>query len=193
MNKRKQKLHLSDDGFSLMELIVTILVSAVVTTAAAGFLGAGMQYYNNATHETTLQRESQVAELFVTELLQESGEYREIPSSAFPAGEGIAYAVRVKRGSQVSVIALKGKQLWYADVTADDTTTDAQILSQLVTKGKAGAFLADNVETFFVSPASWEEAFISTNGIVTVDMVFKVQDKQYTDKSIVSLRNRKIN
>ncbi len=190
MDKIKRKLHLSDDGFSLMELIVTILVSAVVTTAAAGFLGVGMQYYNNATHETKLQKESQVAELFVTEMIQESGEYREIPSSMFPAGAGIAFALEVKRGTETSVVIHKGNQLWYSVVTASDDTAK---INEVVAKGKSGAFLADNVETFIVSPVNWEEAFKTTNGIVTMDMTFKVQDKQFTEKAIISLRNRKTN
>lgn len=190
MKKIKQKLHLSDEGFSLMELIVTILVSAVVTTAAAGFLGAGMQYYNNATHETKLQKESQVAELFITEMIQEAKEYNEIPSSAYPAGAGIAFAIKVKRGAETSVVLQKENQLWYSVVTATD---DGAMINEVLAKGKAGAFLADNVESFVVTPGNWEDAFKNTNGIVTVDMVFKVQDKQYTDKSIISLRNRKTN
>ena len=64
MKKLKRKLHLSDEGFSLMELIITMLVSAIVTAAAAGFLVAGVQFYNRANAETTIQKESQVAEFF---------------------------------------------------------------------------------------------------------------------------------
>ena len=72
MKKRIKKLHRSNEGFSLMELVVTMLISSLVTTAVAGFLSMGLNYYRRTKAEAALQTESQVAELFLTELFQES-------------------------------------------------------------------------------------------------------------------------
>ena len=62
MKKRRKKLHRSNEGYTLVELIVTMLISSIVTLAVSGFLIMGIQYYNRTNAETTLQTESQVAE-----------------------------------------------------------------------------------------------------------------------------------
>ena len=52
MKKRIKKLHRSNEGFSLMELIVTMLISSIVTAAVAGFLSMGLNYYRRTNAET---------------------------------------------------------------------------------------------------------------------------------------------
>ncbi|MBQ3028737.1 MAG: prepilin-type N-terminal cleavage/methylation domain-containing protein, partial [Lachnospiraceae bacterium] len=44
MKRLQTRRHLSNDGFSLMELIITVLISSIVTTAAVAFLSVGMRY-----------------------------------------------------------------------------------------------------------------------------------------------------
>ena len=66
MKKKMKKLHRSNKGFTLMELVVTMLVSSIVVAAVAGFLSMGLNYYRRTNAETTLQTESQVSELFLT-------------------------------------------------------------------------------------------------------------------------------
>jgi len=187
-----KKLHLSEEGFSMIELIVTMLISSVVTAAVAGFLSAGMQYYWNAKAETKLQTESQIATLFITELLQESTAYEEISSTDFPSSE-VQYAIEVTRGDVVSVVAWVGNQLWYADV--DAALSDYEKLEYLLTQGMGKAFLADAITLFNVSPSRREDAMgLLYNGCAKVTFELKVKDKSYNELAIISLRNReKIN
>lgn len=189
MKKTKKMLHLPDDGFSLMELLVAMMVSAVVTAAAAGFLIAGIRFYQRADAETTVQTESQVAELFITELLQESVDYREIPFTEYPSD--VLYALEVTRTDGASVLVFKDKKLWFGvvDVSHDDTTKINDVLGL----GKSQAFLADYVETFSVSPGDKTTALTTGNGMVKVEMKFQKAEKSYTEAATISLRNKKRN
>lgn len=193
MKKIQKKLHLSDEGFSLMELIITMLVSAIVTAAAAGFLVAGVQFYNRANAETTVQKESQVAELFLTELMQESVNYEVITSC--PAG--VQYALKVTRkgaggNDEVSMVIWRDDgQLWYG-VVSNTATDDIERINEVLSKEKQGAFLADGLVYFLVDPGVRQDA-IDGNGLVKIIMTFEELDKTYSSTATVSLRNKKKN
>lgn len=189
MKSNHKKKHLSDDGFSFMELIVTMLISTIVIAAVAGFMSIALRYYDSTDAETTLQTESQVTELFLTELMQESIHHRMIPSGEYR--DGITYAIEVKRESGTSVVALKGKQLWYANVTESDS--DANKINALLNKGMKGAFLAKYVEEFVVTPTVRPDVLTGENGLVQINLTFNVKDKIYKEMVTVSLRNKKKN
>ena len=193
MKKKCKKLHLSNEGFSLMELIVTMLVSAVVTAAAAGFLVAGVQFYNRANAETIVQKESQVAELFITELIQEAVDYTYFPETACPSGVDSALKItrRDDSGNDViSIVARKGDMLWYAqaDTSLPD---DVSMISDVASKNKSVAFLADCVTYFNVLPDKKGDA--DTNGLVQLILQFEEANKTYSSNAIIALRNKKRN
>lgn len=202
MKKIRNKRHLSDRGFSLVELLITMLISGIVTVAAVAFLSLGIRYYGNADDEATIQNESQIASMFLTELIQEADSCRVMDVSSHPE---FGYAFEVIRANWVptpapgaptptpapvtyysSVVALKGNQLWYVEI--DDTTkTDEQKLQDLADMGLEGAFLASKVQwiTLDLSEAG--------DGLVKLEMNFQVNDKVYNDTAVISLRNRKRN
>lgn len=192
MIKLKNKLHLSDEGFSLMELVVTMLVSAVVVAAATGFLVAGVQFYNRANAETVVQTESQVAELFLTEMIQESEEHRFVV--ACPTGVDSALIVDrneveidASTGAEIeleSVVIRKGSQLWYG--TAKKSDPDDVKIALIAAKEKKDAFLADCVTDFMVIDHTG-------NGLVQVVMEFEEGNKTYSGNAIIALRNKKKN
>lgn len=194
MKKKRKKLHLSNEGFSLMELIVTMLVSAVVTAAAAGFLVAGVQFYNRANAETTVQMESQVAELFITELIQESSEHWFVTTC--PTGVDSALIVNrnevetdVSTGAEVelvSVVVRKGSLLWYGTAKKSDFEADTTgTINAVASRPKGEAFLADCVKNFIVlDPES---------GLVRIEMEFEELGKTYKSNTIIALRNKKRN
>lgn len=187
MKKRIKKLHRSNEGFTLMELIVTMLVSTIVTAAVAGFLSMGLNYYRRTNAETTLQTESQVTELFLTELLQESQSYTVHNLSDCPAG--VSYAVEITRDGILYIVAKKGDVLVYGEV-ADPTETDVTSRIQSVTgQGMDKVFLARYVEHFSVEPGSRSDAISFQNGLVKLNVKYNVDGKNYFGKSIVSLRN----
>lgn len=180
MKKKIKRLHRSNKGYTLMELIVTMLVSSIVTAAVAGFLSMGLQYYRRSNAETALQTESQVAELFLTELLQESQEYQ-IINGVGDLPDGVSYALEVTREGAPYIVARKGEFLVYGK--GDTTITDVKSRIQDVTnKGLDQVFLARYVDKFEVNTHS--------NGLIQLVLEFKTDGKSYTGTQTVSLRNK---
>lgn len=194
MKREKQNSRSSNNGFSLIELIVTILISSVVMLAVVGFLSSGLRHFQNVNSETLLQMESQSATLFLTELFQESTDFRVIESAKYP--EGISYAVEVQRDG-ACVLALMGNELWFSKVT--EGGSDSAKLNELQTKGRQRAFLAKYVDSFqigtnsqsFAQAASYEAD--GGCGLVSVKVTFQVGGKEYYSNSVISLRNTKKN
>lgn len=191
MKKKSKKLHRANEGYTLVELIVTMLISSIVTMAVAGFLSMGVQYYNRANAETTLQTESQVAELFLTELLQESQDYnyKKVTSGSYPEVESL---LEVKRDDNVYVTLCNGSELWFAKLD-DPTIEDDAKIEFVLNKKQENAFLAKHVETFFVSPSTRQEAIDGRNGLVNLGLSFSIDKKNYTGDATVALRNTKRN
>lgn len=182
--KKKKRLHLSEGGFSLVEILVTLLISSAVVAAAAGFIISGTRFYGNASAETTLQTESQMAELFITELLQESDDYKVISSTP--------YALEVTRGSEVAVLVFKDNALWYSTVTPKPEAEKDEEVAEVLGYGKSKTFLAEHVENFSVDPETKTDA-IAADGLLKVTMKFSVQNRTYSDIVTISLRNKKKN
>ncbi len=201
MKRLQTKRHLSNDGFSLMELIITVLISSIVTTAAVAFLSVGMRYYWNAGDETTLQTESQIAELFLTELFQEATDFHKLDAT-YPADMTYAFeVVREKSGTDCyAVVALKGTEIWYKELTTEESTkTDAEKVAIIAGATKDTAFLAGNATELTLSETCWADAMSSggvvtgTEGLVKLDMTFHVNGREYKESTWISLRNTKRN
>ncbi len=182
----KQKKQLSNGGYSLIELIVTILMSGIIVAAIAGFLTTGLKHYRVVNAETAVQTEAQVVELFVTELFQESTHFEVV--SSFPVGSDVEYAVRVARGGTTYILAKRGVQLHFGAV--DATKTDVEQITELVGQGKAKTFLGQYVNTFSLNANTdtIDEAK-QKNGQVYLNLTFNVDGKIYDSTSIVTLRN----
>lgn len=185
MKKRIKKLHRSNKGFTLMELIVTMLISSVVTAAVAGFFSMGLNYYRRTNAETALQTESQVAELFLTELFQESQYYQYYEGTACPTG--VTSAVELERDGNLYIVAQKGEYLLYGKVTAP--TAEARI-QQITDESLDKVFLARYVDTFGVEPANRGDAINNLNGLVKLTLEFDADGWSYTGTQTVLLRNK---
>ncbi|MBQ9766481.1 MAG: prepilin-type N-terminal cleavage/methylation domain-containing protein [Lachnospiraceae bacterium] len=187
--KRKQKRRSPNGGYSLIELVVTVLISSVVVMAVVGFLSTGLRHYRNVNSETLLQTESQVADLFVTELFQEAKNFYVINSSEYPAG--VTYAVKIV-GENPGVLALYNGELWYSDLS---DASDGIMLNDLInTQGKSKAFLAKYVSDFRLSQATqYSDAVTNRKGLVVVKLDFAVDTKTYSNTMVITLRNAKGN
>jgi len=186
MKKKLKKLRLSNEGFSLIELLVTMLVSSIVTAAVVGFLTVGLNYYRRANAETSLQTESQVTEIFLTELFQEAQNFTVLDATAYPSGVG--YAVEVIREGVPYIVAKKGEVLVFG--VTDATKTDVTERIEVVTdQSLENVFLARYVSVFNVSPVNREQSLSLQNGLVKLTMQFTVDGKTYTGTQTVSLRN----
>ena len=193
MEKKRKKLHRSNEGFTLIELIVTMLISSIVTAAVAGFLSMGLNYYQRTNAETSLQTESQVAELFLTELLQEAADYKVLDSGDYPAG--VDYAVEVKRADsgKVSIVVRKGTALLYGEVDVSGNPSVTELIQAVSSKGMEEVFLAQYISGFSVSPAIWADAIDLNHGLVNLGLEFNINGKTYTGDETVLLRNTKKN
>ncbi|MDD5901657.1 MAG: prepilin-type N-terminal cleavage/methylation domain-containing protein [Lachnospiraceae bacterium] len=179
----------SNRGYSLIELIVTVLISSVVMLAVVGFLTTGLNHYRSVNSETLLQMESQMTELFLTELFQEATDFQTVPASDYPAGKDVKSAVEVKRDGLTYMVALIGSELRFGEVTAG---TMAEELAELAGKGKGETFLAQYVTSF--SLASGGESFANALGNsyvgTMIDVTYQVDQKSYSSSSLITLRNR---
>jgi len=202
MKNMQNKRLLSDGGFSLVELLITMLISGIVTVAAVAFLSLGIRYYGNADDEATIQNESQIATMFLTELIQEANTFRVMDVSSHSefgyafevtrpeidplTGENIRDSVTDEIINFSSVVALRGNQLWYIE-GINAAGTDAEKLDALAGMGLEGAFLASKVQwiTLDLSEAG--------DGLVKLTMNFQVNDRVYQDTAVISLRNKKRN
>ena len=187
MKKKMKKLHRSNQGFTLMELIVTMLISSIVTAAVAGFLSMGLNYYRRTNVETALQTESQVAELFLTELLQEAQDYNVLDVGNYPAG--VDYAVEVKREGNLYIVAQKGDILVYGQVE-NPAATETERIQSVTSKGMEEVFLARYVETFTLDRGKLSDTVQYQNGLVKLELKFVADGKTYTGTQTVLLRNK---
>ena len=132
----------------------------------------------------------------MTELIQESVDYKEIPASEYPAGEGVNYAMEVTRkddsgNNVISLVVWKDRELWYA-IVPSTATDDTSKITAVLDEEKPNAFLADCVMSFFVQPTSKGLAD-DGNGLVQIQIGFEEANKTYLETATVSLRNRKRN
>lgn len=179
----------SNCGYSLIELIVTVLISSVVMLAVVGFLTAGLNHYRSVNSETLLQMESQMTELFLTELFQEATDFQTVPASDYPAGTDVKSAVEVKRDGLTYMVALIGSELRFGEVTAG---TMAEELAELAGKGKSETFLAQYVTSFSLAGGgeSFANALANTYVGTMIDVTYQVDQKSYSSSSLITLRNR---
>ncbi len=179
----------SDSGYSLIELVVSILVSGIIVVAVVGFLTTGLNHYRRANAESTLQMESQLTEYFITELFQESTDYKTLDASTFGYPE-VTYAVQIQRTSGTSILAKVGNELWFSAV--DGGKTESEQMNELMAKGKAGAFLAGYVDTFFLQRTTFEDAR-NMNGLLGITIQFVVDGRSYMSLPQIKLRNMRKN
>ena len=189
MKKKIKKLHRSNEGFTLMELIVTMLVSSIVTAAVAGFLSMGLNYYRRTNAETALQTESQVAELFLTELFQECQYYKYYEGTDCPTG--VSSAVEISRDGCTYIVAQKGEYLVFGEMILADPT-ESHIPTRIATVTNQSldqVFLARYVDEFSVEPSERADA-IMNKGLVNLILEFDADGKSYTGTQTVLLRNK---
>lgn len=175
-------------GYSLIELVVTILISSVIMVAVVGFLSSGLRHYRNVNSETMLQMESQVAELFLTELFQESRDFHEIDASAYPVGVG--YAAAITKDTDC-ILLLKDGELLFSETTG---TTDSEKITEVLTKSRSETFLAGYVKSIDIFGDNMTFAEVAGNhGLMSLNVEFQVDQKSYESNMLISLRNAKRN
>lgn len=172
-------------GFSLIETLVTILVSSFVFASASLMLTIGLKSYEKINTEVVLQSESQYAEHFVTELFQEASSYKEIATGSLPTG--VKEAIQVVRGTETCMLVLTDKgQLLYGIIDAGEDGSlpaESEQVSQVVNRERYKTYLAKNLSTLTFSPSPEDK-------VVTLEFKFALLGKSYNSVAIIKLRNR---
>lgn len=185
MEAKKQKCMASNGGYSLVELIVTVLITGVVMLAITGFLSSGLRHFRNVNSESLLQMESQMTELFVTELIQEATDFRMVDS--LPSG--VSAALEVERGTEYYILALVGNELRFGTPTDGATVTEK--VANVAAQSRKETFLAQYVTDFSLNSDvdTFDEAkeFIYAGTFVTIE--YQVDQKTYTSSSLIKLQN----
>ncbi len=187
MEAKKHKVLASNGGYSLVELIVTILISGVVMLAVMGFLTSGLNHFRNVNSESLLQMESQMTELFVTELIQEATDYRTVAGTDLPSG--VTAALEIERGTEYYILALVGNELRFG--TPTDGTTVTEKVANVAAQSRNSTFLAQYVTNFYLSSGSetFENAKNNFYQGTLVTIEYQVDQKSYTSASLIKLQN----
>lgn len=208
---KKNKLIKDNRGFSLVELIVTLLVSSFVILAASFFLTASLSTFNRNNTEVSLQMESQIAMNLIENLTVEASSCCYYPDFEYTVTDGEneesatcpVFAIGTSDGSTTTLylVILKEKthQLLlikqtkavadtpnYVNVVDDLNPSSVKDLVSAEIASKRPHLLANYVTDFTVTPS---EVKTDTDELVQLVIKLSYMDKTYDSSSNISLRN----
>ena len=166
---KKQK---SDQrGFTLIELIVTIMIMSIVMVAAAGFIITAANSYRVANIELELQTEAQAAMNQLKDILIEAKryEFREVDGK-----------------TRLTVVTPETTYHFMLD-----TQKNELLFSESLGESDP-PLLARYCKSFEVSPDVFKAGKVqeSENRLVTVTIGFEYAGRTYTTTNCISLRNQ---
>ena len=174
-----------NQGFTLVELMVSIAVLSIVTLGVGGLLRLAANQYSNATQETEVQN-----------LIQST--FASINNSLVDAEIGVDFvewsgksALVIANKNNIVVFLKSGNKLYYTDtLTYTAGKKDSEKLDDAVTKAKTGFtptdaenLLADHVTLFNVDKTNAE------NGWVVLSVKIQHHDRYKSMAQNVFLRN----
>lgn len=190
----------SNKGFSLMELIVSILVSSVVILSAVAFFSFSLSRYRKTAEETELMMESQIAVNSIREVVMEAKEPVEVGN--YTSG-GVTYpyfAVRTGRGINIEEIA--GVDVYY-HLFLLDTAGDVLLYHREAGAGPDSAeegvqstFFADGVmdkkdlKRYFLADYVLDMSLDCSNPQLPIlSMEFDMNGRSYQTSEMIFIRN----
>lgn len=190
----------SNKGLTLIELIVSILVSSVVILSAILFFSLALTQYRNAAEETDLMMESQIAVNMIKEVVMEARE----PVDAGSYTEGaVSYPyIAVKTGSSVNADGTGGAEEFYHLFVLD--TAGGILFYHREAGGGPGSaehgirstVLADGVinksdlKQYFLAEHVESMAMDNTNPqLLRLSMEFAYNDRMYRTEETILVRN----
>ena len=206
---KKNKLIKDNRGFTLVELIVTLLVSSFVILAASFFLTASLSTFNRNNTEVSLQMESQIALNLVENLVVEATSCRYFPDFEYTVHNAeedadatcpvFAIGTKDGSGSRMYLVILKESthQLLIISLEDDDPATYCNVVDDFdmaTARNEVSAqiastrpqLLANYITDFSVTPL---EVKTDTDELVQLVIKLNYMDKSYDSSSNISLRN----
>lgn len=198
-------------GFTLIELVITIAIVAIVSAVAFSFAVTSSRTYQKQTKEVELQYEAQLSVNQIQELLVDARKGVGYAYNAVNSG-GTDYISANMRQTDAEIMAeiddahpLKSKELmiFNADTcyviqwVPQDVTTPNVVENRIyyyelkhagggtLTNEANRVLMAENVENFGADLTN-----VDKNGMVTLDVLFKKDDIEYRVTQNVRIRNK---
>ena len=190
----------SNSGFTLIELIVSILVSSVVILSAVLFFSVTLNQYRNTAEETDLMMESQIAVNMLKEVVMEAKEPVESGSFMFA---GISYPyIAVRTGCGAEMDGSSGVEEYYHLFLLDKADNvllyhrEAGTGPAFPENGIQNVFLADgridkdDKKQYYLADHLQNMSLDCTNPqLVVLDMEFRLSERMYHVSETVLVRN----
>lgn len=191
-----RKLKRDHRGFSLVEVLVSMLVASVIVLAIGGIISIGTRVYRTTNEETELQKESQIAMNLIHDIMIKAIEYKYINVSSDvevllittgrEEGDGVAvtnnyYAISLDKVNH-RLLFSKTTNNMIAVLPEDWAIAAAndEVISL------SPSLLAKYVETITVSP---NEGRSSNKDTVQITLDLKISDKLFSTFTTIKLRN----
>jgi len=190
----------SNSGFTLIELIVSILVSSVVILSAVLFFSVSLNQYRNTAEETDLMVESQIAVNMLKEVMMEAKAPVENGSFMFA---GISYPyIAVRTGCGAEMDGNSGVEeyyhlflldradavlLYHREAGAGPASPEDGIQSVFLADGRIDKedkkyyYLADHLQNMSLDQISSQ--------LLLLDMEFELSERMYHVSETVLVRN----
>lgn len=207
MNKGKRmRVCVADNnGFSLIELIVASLITAIISLMVIAFMNITSYSYRNSNAEVSLQMESSISSGLISDLVKEANAYKFTDvtvgtsdySTLYIATNGKKYLIVADTVSGFlllksytdPLISSGAEAVAYANVLTNIGTNVADIVNST---NKEKYFLAKGITSFNVSPAEMTAIDSATAYSLDLSMKFKIDNRTFVSNDTINFRNGKL-
>ncbi len=180
-------------GFSLVELIVSMLVSMIVMSAVVMFITTAMNFYRSSNEEIKLQMESQIAMNLIADIVIETNSVIVMNPVVVDA---VSYPVLDVSTSEYD--SLNAKTVNYHHIIVYDSSTgkllyykytddgSSYILSDIIRDNMLGT---DNLKKVFLANYVTGFSVVQSGDLIQVTIDFANGSKTYHASQSVNMRN----
>lgn len=166
----------NNDGFTMVELIVSMAITAIVITMLAMIISAVVTSSRNASNEATLQKEAQFAINQLAEIIMEA---KEITGGSAVAPDK-KYLIRGAESRYYAVFLKADEKCLYLMQTSDPVQADG-FNPALDEDAKNKYLLAEYVESISIE---------TSPGLATINIKFVLGESSLTGQKNIAMRNR---
>lgn len=174
------RLHKNDNGMTLIELIISLAISAIILTMIIMIISSASKSFRRTGNEVNLQKEAQVTINQLTNLLMEANDIN-ISSNLLPTSDDKKYLITYLAENYAVLFIKKEQKLYLIKdepmLPADDVIyTDSDDFT-------ARYLMAEFVKDFEIKDYDTKK--------VTVAITFEIDDKEYSTSRKIVLRNKR--
>lgn len=193
----------NNQGFSLTEVLVSLLITSIVVLAISIMMSFGSRMYAEADTETKLQREAQIAINQITEIMMKAKDYKYYDPTSFASCSGSALLITTNREENSTadqenyyaiILDSEDQRLLfqktnYATLQAIPQTADSwlQDITEEEINSITPSLLASYIMEFSVTPSIY---LPTSSDKVQIYIKLKLHDKTFSTFSTIDLRNR---